>query len=104
MPSPIKLDSRFCVRFVGLALAVFLLCCSAGLSQAPPNASAPAGSAITDNGPSQQVIDAESLLVKSDWKGAEAKLTPWLAEHPRDARALFDAGYAADAQNNLDEA
>src|SRR3954454_1288681 len=104
MPSPIKLESRFCVRFIGFALAVFSLCCSAGLSQAPPNAGAPAGSATTDDGPSQQVVDAESLLVKSDWKGAEAKLTPWLAEHPKDARGLFDAGYAADAQNKLDDA
>ncbi len=54
--------------------------------------------------PGQPVIDAEALIVKSDWKGAEARLTPWLADHGTDARALFDAGYAADAQNKLDEA
>ena len=41
---------------------------------------------------------------KSDWKTAEAKLDPWLTTHPSDARALFDAGYVADAQNRLDDA
>jgi tetratricopeptide (TPR) repeat protein len=50
------------------------------------------------------VADAEADLVKSDWKAAQAKLEPWLAAHPAEARALFDAGYAADAQNHLDEA
>jgi predicted Zn-dependent protease len=54
--------------------------------------------------PAQAVIDAEALIVKSDWKGAEDKLTPWIADHPTDARALFDAGYVADTQNKLDEA
>ena len=47
---------------------------------------------------------AESAISTSDWKTAEAKLTPWLASHPQDARALFDAGYVADAQNRLDDA
>jgi predicted Zn-dependent protease len=50
------------------------------------------------------VAAAEADLVKSDWKAAEAKLDTWLAAHPDDARALFDAGYVADAQNRLDDA
>jgi len=53
---------------------------------------------------SSQVAAAEADLVKSDWKAAEAKLDTWLAAHPDDARALFDAGYVADAQNRLDDA
>jgi Flp pilus assembly protein TadD len=53
---------------------------------------------------SQEVAEAEAAIVKSDWKAAEAKLAPWLAAHPTDARALFDAGYVADAQSRLDEA
>jgi tetratricopeptide (TPR) repeat protein len=44
---------------------------------------------------------AEDAISKSDWKAAEAGLTPWLAAHPTDARALFDAGYAADAQDHI---
>jgi tetratricopeptide (TPR) repeat protein len=53
---------------------------------------------------SPEVADAEAAIVKADWKAAEAKLGPWLASHPTDARALFDAGYVADAQNLLDDA
>jgi predicted Zn-dependent protease len=53
---------------------------------------------------SDQVLEAEAAIVKSDWKAAEAKLTPWLAEHPTDARALFAAGYVADAEERLDDA
>ena len=53
---------------------------------------------------SAQVLDAEALIVKSDWKSAQAKLDLWLADHPADARALFDAGYVADAQSRLDDA
>lgn len=53
---------------------------------------------------SPEVTDAEAAIVKSDWAGAEAKLTPWVATHPDDARALFDAGYVADAQNRLESA
>jgi predicted Zn-dependent protease len=50
------------------------------------------------------VAAAEAAIVKSDWKAAEAKLDLWLAAHPTDARALFDAGYVADAQNRLEAA
>jgi tetratricopeptide (TPR) repeat protein len=46
-----------------------------------------------------QVAEAEAAMGKSDWKTAETKLDLWLAEHSADARALFDAGYVADAQN-----
>jgi len=53
---------------------------------------------------SEQVAEAEAAIVQSDWKAAEAKLDAWLAAHPADARALFDAGYVADAQNRLDDA
>ncbi len=53
---------------------------------------------------SADVAAAESAIAASDWKTAEAKLDVYLAAHPTDARALFDAGYAADAQNRLDDA
>lgn len=54
--------------------------------------------------PSPQVVAAETAIAAADWKTAEAKLDPWLISHPQDARALFDAGYVADAQNRLDDA
>ena len=53
---------------------------------------------------SDEVIAAEGAISTSDWKTAGAKLDPYLATHPRDARALFDAGFVADAQNRLDDA
>jgi tetratricopeptide (TPR) repeat protein len=53
---------------------------------------------------SEEVAVAEAAIVKSDWKTAETRLATWLAAHPVDARALFDAGYVADAQNRPDDA
>lgn len=88
---------RFCLL---LAIVSIASTCAVP-QQVPTPAQVPSSASEV---PSQAVIDAEALIVKSDWKGAEAKLTPWLNDHPTDARALFDAGYAADAQNKLDEA
>jgi len=65
-----------------------------------PSAPAPA----TAETVSDQVAAAEAAIAKSDWKTAETNLDPWLAAHPTDPRALFDAGYVADAQNHLDDA
>jgi Flp pilus assembly protein TadD len=62
------------------------------------------GQSGTPQSISPEVSDAEAAIVKSDWQTAEAKLNPWLVAHPTDARALFDAGYVADAENRLEEA
>jgi len=51
-----------------------------------------------------QVTDAEAAISKSDWKSAETTLNVWLAANPHDARALFDAGYVADAQSRPTDA
>lgn len=72
--------------------------------QAPSVSPAPAASAAESQPVAQQVLDAESAIAKSDWKTADSILTPWIAAHPGDARALFDAGYVADADNRLDQA
>jgi len=53
---------------------------------------------------SQEITKAEAAIVKSDWKTAEPILDSWLAQHPADARALFDSGYVADAQGRNDDA
>jgi tetratricopeptide (TPR) repeat protein len=76
--------------------------------QSPPQTSATPPSTAgfsTDRGAApDEVTAAEAAIGSSDWKMAEAKLDPWLVSHPSDARALFDAGYVADAQNRLDDA
>jgi tetratricopeptide (TPR) repeat protein len=53
---------------------------------------------------SDEITAAEAAIAKSDWKTAGAGLDAWLVSHPNDGRALFDAGYVADAQNRLDDA
>jgi tetratricopeptide (TPR) repeat protein len=72
---------------------------TAGTSSIPP-------ASRSDNGeqPPDEISSAEAAIAKSDWKTAEGKLDAWLLSHPADARALFDAGYVADAQNRLDDA
>jgi tetratricopeptide (TPR) repeat protein len=53
---------------------------------------------------SQRVAEAEAAIGKSDWKTAQTSLDLFLAQNPADARALFDAGYVADAQNRFADA
>jgi predicted Zn-dependent protease len=89
------------------ALFVLLFASVAGFAQnaAPNSASqAPATTPAASQAVSEPVADAEASMSHSDWKAAEAKLAPWLAAHPADARALFDAGYVADAEGRLDDA
>lgn len=91
------------------ALLVLLSASAAGFSQSSaqnPEQQAPAAArAAAPTQPiSNEVAEAEAAIVKADWKTAETKLESWLVAHPVDARALFDAGYVADAQNRLDDA
>lgn len=81
-----------------------LLVPAAALAQVSPP---PSSSSIANPAPvtqkqepiSSQVGEAEAAIAGTDWKTAEAKLDSWLAAHPGDPRALFDAGYVADVQN-----
>lgn len=91
---------------------VLLLCSlppAAALAQQPLPAQPPSAiggqvSAGAARPVSPEVAQAEAAIVKSDWKAAEAALTPWVAAHSTDARALFDAGYVADAEDRRDDA
>jgi tetratricopeptide (TPR) repeat protein len=51
-----------------------------------------------------ELTDAEAAIAKSDWKTAATQLDAYLTSHSTDARALFDAGYVADHQDQLDRA
>ena len=74
-------------------------------SQSPATATLPAASPeAASQTLAPEVAEAEAAIATSNWKSAEAKLTPYIAAHPADPRALFDAGYVADAQNRLDNA
>jgi predicted Zn-dependent protease len=99
----------FVLRF---ALSVLLFVSAAGFGQdssSNPESQVPASAPVpervaTPQSVSQEVTEAEAAIVKSDWKAAETRLAPWLAAHPGDARALFDAAYVADTQNRLNDA
>lgn len=69
--------------------------------QAPP-AEKQAGADADTTSP--ELAKAEAAMLKSDWKTAEPILDAWLAAHPADAHALFDAGYLADAQGRNEDA
>lgn len=92
------------MRCIVLALAVLVSASTVLIGQAPGATSPKSASDGAAESPSQNVLDAEALIVKSDWQAAEAKLSAWLKDNPNDPRALFDAGYVADARNQLDDA
>ena len=81
-----------------LVLGSGVMAAAQGVKKTAPTANS------ADNGLPAPVVEAEAAIVKQDWKTAEAKLDPYLTNHPTDARALFDAGYVADAQDRLDDA
>jgi predicted Zn-dependent protease len=93
------------VRFPALLLLLPFAAIPCSAQTPAPSAQGPTSE---KSAPSQvvspEVADAEAAIVKHDWKTAETRLTAYLVAHPDDARALFDAGYAADAQNELDQA
>jgi len=103
MRSAFFVPASFALLSTGLLLP---LC---GPAQAPSSSSgapqpSPAISAPTPQAVPGEITAAESAIASSDWKTAESRLDTFLAAHPTDARALFDAGYVADAQNRLDDA
>ncbi len=60
---------------------------------------APAASAATT-----PLAEAEGDIALQNYDGARKLLEPWIAAHANDARALFDRGYIADAENHPDAA
>lgn len=91
-------------RFAVPSSLLALLLWTAAASAQQPTAEAPSTPAAKSQPVPQQVLDAEAAIAKSDWTTADNILNPWIAAHPADARALFDAGYTADAENRLDDA
>ena len=90
---------RTAAHLLILSFATSLPCL---LAQAPLQK--PAAAPEADVQLPKPVVDAEAAIAKRDWKSAATTLDVWIAAHPDDARALFDAGYVADEQNRLDDA
>jgi predicted Zn-dependent protease len=94
---------RYFVR--PLVFALILSVPLAAAAQEPAqNSQEPSAASSAPAALSPEVAEAEAAIAKSDWTTAEAKLNLWLASHTADPRALFDAGYVADAQNRLPDA
>ncbi len=95
--------------FLGLffcaALQVSLAGAAAAGGQSPVNVPAADGSAAVARQPrSPEVVKAETAIASRDYKTAEPLLNAWLASHPTDGRALFDAAYIADVENRSEDA
>jgi predicted Zn-dependent protease len=90
-------------RFIFICI---LLCFSFAFtrSYAQEHSQAPESAQASDQQLPAELADAESFIANSDWKTAFTKLDAYLLTHANDARALFDAGYVADHQNQLDHA
>ena len=97
------------------SIPVFVLLCVAIPVWAQESSSSSSSSSSIEKQPTQapsadqqplspELSKAEAAILKSDWKTAEPLLDAWLASHPADARALFDAGYLADARGRNEDA
>lgn len=95
--SEMECSLRFLLLFLALAAASGLAQESSSVQESSPRT--PQEATV-----SPEVTKAEAAIVIKDWKTAEPLLSAWLAQHPQDARALFDIGYVADAQGRNDEA
>jgi tetratricopeptide (TPR) repeat protein len=69
----------------------------------PPGASDPDQPRQQADAP-EPLADAESSIEAKNYAAASNQLDAWLSVHPADARALFDRGYVADAQNQTSDA
>jgi predicted Zn-dependent protease len=104
---PVNCSLRdFVLRFIfSVLLLASVFGTGAGIAQESSSNPEPATAPEVAAAPiSEEVAAAEAAIASSDWKTAEARLDPWLAAHPDDARALFDAGYVADVQNRAGDA
>lgn len=99
-----KFPSRISARRILFAAPVLLALAPVALCQTP---SLPPGTSLP--GSQQQaapspLTEAENAIAGGQYADAAARLDIWLSAHPTDARALFDRGYVAQAQNQIAKA
>jgi len=98
------------MRFLATTFCLLLYVATATAQQSPlppgttvpgeNDTSAPAAASASTT----ELASVEERIASKDFEGARAILTPYLATHPADARALFDLGYLEDASDNPDAA
>ena len=88
------------MRVLGLSIAMWVAF-AAQAQQLPPGTRS-ADDHSREDVEARQIAEAEALLEHGDMAGAEAKLKVLAAARPKDARVLYDLGFAAD-HNGDDE-
>ncbi len=96
--------SAFLLTFLG-----FAACAPAQQAPLPPgtttvDAKEAAQRQTAQNAANTPLSEVEGDIALQNYDGARKLLDPWIAAHPTDARALFDRGYIADAENHPDAA
>jgi Tfp pilus assembly protein PilF len=85
-------------------VATWLIVAGAGSAQNLPPGTHSVDDHSQQDAANKLVADAESALEHGDYAGAETKLVPVAAAHPKDARVQYDLGFAADHNNHDDVA
>jgi len=86
------------------ALAVLLMVSAAGFAQDTPAGAHSVDNHSHEDAISAQIDSAEAAIEHGDFVGAEAKLKPLAAARPKDARVLYDLGYAQERNAETDDA
>jgi Flp pilus assembly protein TadD len=88
---------------VGLVVAVFVWGSVLGHAQMPAGAHS-VDDHSREDAVNQQIAEAETALEHGDYSGAVAKLKVLAAARPKDARVLYDLGFAEDHSGDEDGA
>jgi len=85
-------------------LAVWVVSASVCAAQQLPAGTRAADDHSREGAAAERLREAEAALEKQDYAGAEAKLKVLAAERPKDARVLYDLGFAEERTHDDDAA
>ena len=87
-----------------LAVGVMMAACAWAAAQQVPAGTHSVDEPSSSDGVNQQIVAAEADLEKQDFKAAEAKLQNIATQRPKDARVLYDLGFAQESNAEEDAA
>jgi Flp pilus assembly protein TadD len=91
------------MRWVGW-MAVWIMAGAVGLAQNLPAGTHSVDDHSREETVAAQIAAAETLIEQGDFAGAEAKLKLLAVTRPKDARVLYDLGFAQERNSEADEA
>jgi Flp pilus assembly protein TadD len=86
------------------ALAVWMMTVAAGFAQNLPAGTHSVDDHSREEALNAQITAAEDAIQQGDYKGAEVKLQSLVASLPKDARVLYDLGFAQEHNTEPDDA